>query len=641
MGRARRVELGPTGFRIDGAERPLVAGQMEPFRHNALYWRRSLEAIKGAGIDLVSIFICWEFQELEPGKFDFTGETNPSRDLVGFLDLCEELDLLVLARPGPLIDAEWETRGPPPDVMKLERLHPRFLERAQEYIQAVCEVLAPRQITEGGPIALLGVDNEILYPYTTPESQHFVDGDVYVPSDEEYTSSQLREWLSGRYESIASLNDVLGTNFGDWDEVGIPRYREHPPGYSLETFRFINHQILRFAERCQAMYREAGMEIPTYTNMKQLLAYIDWVPVAQELNSVGINLHSPRDMPGDQALVANWWYRLHRARFPFMWAAEFQCGWIGLDDEYGFISDDHSEYMPMAAQAAGLRGLNFYMFVERDDWSYSPVNLMGKIRPSRYERFRRVVASYGGIRQQDRHLSDVGLIWSLEDHQTLYLETDRDWTTLTDHWLQAGERKEPPTWWSVFRFMAEHDVDFRLWIPGVTEGDPPRILVHAGLPTTTTEHMTNLGKDFDRIERLVAVTPLPRSDPAGRPEGSIAEISDRIESSDRLARATPENLVTTLTRLGTRAFARSGAQGVWTYVYRDEGEGIVLGVWNAGSDPYGGPVWMNPSMFAGSPEWRVSEPRVKEDRALSRDEVEVFPVELSPHSARVWRFTRP
>ena len=50
----------------------------------------------------------------------------------------------------------------------------------------MCEVLVPAQVTHGGPVVLLGVDNEILYPYSTPERQFAIDGDVYVPYDAAY-----------------------------------------------------------------------------------------------------------------------------------------------------------------------------------------------------------------------------------------------------------------------------------------------------------------------------------------------------------------------------------------------------------------------------------------------------------------------
>lgn len=639
MADSHTVELGSEGFRIDGQERALVAAQFEPFRHNSLYWRRSLEAIKNAGIDLVSIFICWDFHELERGRFDFTGETNPSRDLQGFLDLCAELDLLVLVRPGPLIDAEWETKGAPRDVMHLERLHPRFLERLREYIDAVCEVLAPRQITQGGPIALLGVDNEILYPYTTPEAQYYVDGDINVPYDEEYNSGELRSWLHDRYDSLDSLNGALGTDFRSWDEIGTPRYREDPVGYCLETFQFINHRVLAFARTCKSMYQEAGMVVPTYTNQKQLLGYIDWVPVAQELDSVGINLHLPRDMPGDRALVANWWYRLHRARFRFMWSAEFQSGWIGLDDVYGFISEEHCEYMPMAGQAAGLRGLNFYMFVERDDWNYAPVNLMGKIRPRRYERFRKAVASYRGVQQIDEHLADVGLLWSIQDHQSIYIERDRDWTTITDHWLLSDEAKEPPAWWASFRQLADEDFDFKIWIPGVTTDPMPQILVYAGLGVASEEFMAALEAAAGRAQAVVAVTPLPRRNLTGRPDATIANAAERIEAAVAHMSIAPDDLVPTLTALGARSFVRSRARGVWTFAYRDEEGAIVLGIWNTNAAPFAGPLWVDRRLFERARTWSVTEPRLGEQKIIDAEGLREFQVELEQHSARVFRFS--
>jgi hypothetical protein len=637
--RKRSVSLGPDGFRIDGNEYALIAAQIEPFRQNSLAWRPSLEAIKGAGIDLVSIFICWDFHEISPGEFDFTGRTNPSRDLQGFLELCADLDLSVLARPGPVIDAEWETRGPARDVMHLDRLHPRFIERSGQYINAVCEILAPQQATRGGPIVLVGVDNEILYPYNTPEYQYAVDGDVYVPYDEEYNAAEFKHWIRGQYANLEVLNKTLGTRISSWDDISTPRYQEDARGYSQETFRFINHRVLKFAALCQAMYKGAGIEVPTYTNMKQLLAYIDWVQVAQELDSVGINLHMPRNMPGNQALTANWWYRLHRARFPFMWAAEFQSGWISLDDDFGFISEEHSEYMPMAAQAAGLRGLNFYMFVERDDWNYSPVNLAGKIRPGRYERFRRVVASYRGLRQIDQHIADVGLLWSLEDHQSIYIDQDRDWTTLPDHWLRVDEAKEAPAWWNTFKKLTDEDVDFRFWIPGVSQGAPPRILIHAGLATCTKNYIEALAALSAAGHVIIAVAPLPKRNLTGMHDQAIRSAAEAVEAAREFCICGTDNLVITLASLGSRSFVRSGMRGVWTYAYRDNEDSIILGIWNSTNAWYPGPVSFNGMIFAENQSWQVKEPRTGQVWNLAQPELREFPATLEPFSARVYRFS--
>jgi glycosyl hydrolase family 35 len=633
-----KVELGPEGFKVNGQTRPLVAAQFEPFRHNPLFWRRCLEAIKGAGIDLVSIFICWDFHEPERGRFDFTGSTNPARDLKGFLELCQEMGMLVLARPGPIIDAEWETRGPAKDVMRLDRLHPRFQERMREYVNAVCGVLAPAQVSHGGPVALLGVDNEILFPYNTPEVQFAVDGDVYIPYDDAYYAGELRAWLQQRFASVEALNEATGTSFRSWEQVRSARFGEDPPAYAWESFRFIDHRIKEFTRVCRDMYREAGMEVPTYTNMKQLLAYIDWPAVAPELDSIGMNLCMPRDMPGDQAVIANWWYRLHRARFPFTWAAEFQSGWIGLDDKFGFITEAHSEYMPMSAQAAGLRGLNFFMFIEREDWTAAPVNVNGKIRQGRYERFKRVVSSYRGLNPTDEHLADVGLIWNQQDHQSIYIGSDRDWSTLPDHWLTVDEAKEPPAWWATFRALLDADVDFRLWIPGVSPGNPPRIMVHAGLPVATRQHYQALRDLVEGAQSLITVTPLATRGLNGEPDLHLHEYARDIEESGKTISAQSGEVVALLTSLGARLYARSGKAGVWSYVYRDPQDAVVLGVWNSLPDAYRGRVRLNQSLFDSSSRWEVEEPRLHSRAAVQVAEAASFPVELEPRSARVFRF---
>lgn len=633
------IQLNDRGFFVDGQTTPLVAGQFEPFRHNPMYWRRCLRAMKRAGLDLVSIFTCWDFHELSPGDFDFTGKTNPSRDLAGFLDLCQEEGLLVMLRPGPIIDDEWETRGPAPDVNKLDRLHPRFLERTNQYIRAIAEVCVPRQATRGGPVALLGVDNEMLFPYCTPPEQFAVDGDAYVPYDEAYVSGEFRAWLEEQYRELASLNEALRTSFRTWEEVRPPRFQEDPLAYSLEAFRFINHRIQTWARVCTRMYREAGFEIPTYTNMKQLLGYIDWPAIAGEMDYVGTNLHLPNDMKGEIALVANWWYRLHAARFPFSWAAEFQAGWIGLDEEFGFISPRHCEYMPMAAQAAGLRGLSFFMFIERDDWNYSPVNLFGKIRPNRYERFVRAIRSYRGLASDDAQKADIGLIWSLEAHQARYLGANRDWSTLTQHWMRCDEPKELPAFWEVYRRLCDWDVDFRFWIPGVTKGEMPGVLVYAG-PPFAGEGMAAFLKEIAASNCwLIALTPLPTLDLAGRPSPGLVEASRMAMQRERSVRGRPEDLPSLLSLAGARAYARSGKAGVWTYVYEDAQGALVLGIWNSNAEPYEGPVQLAGELL-GEGSWLVQEPRLETAETRKAEQLLAFPVSLEPHSARVFRMAR-
>jgi len=71
----------------------------------------------------------------------------------------------VILRPGPYSCAEWEMGGIPwwllkePGI-KLRSRDPRFLEPARRYLKEVGRVLAPLQISRGGPIIMAQVENE-------------------------------------------------------------------------------------------------------------------------------------------------------------------------------------------------------------------------------------------------------------------------------------------------------------------------------------------------------------------------------------------------------------------------------------------------------------------------------------------------
>jgi Glycosyl hydrolases family 35 len=634
------VELGPNGLLLDGQVIPLVSAEFHYFRHNALWWPRCLEAIKAAGIEIVSTFVCWDFHETAPGTFDFTGVTNTSRDLVGFLNRCAEADLKVLIRPGPVIDAGWETRGPARDVMTLERLDQIFLDRAAQYISAVSEVLRPALYTQGGPVIMLSIDDEILYPYNTSGDEFESSGNVELPYRADSYDAAFRQWLVETYHELRAVNDELGTSFTDWKQAKSATFAIDPPGYSLAGFRFANEQVAKFARVCKEMFRAGGIDVPMYTNLKQLLAYVDAVAVADVIGAAAINVSMPRDMTGDLSLVANWWFRLHTARFPFAWAAEMQAGWTPLAERYGHISVQHSEYVPMAAQAAGIRGANFFMFIECDDWAYSPVNIVGKMRPDRHEAFKRVAASFKAIEPGDSHQSDVGLLWNLEQHQLQFLSSDPDWSTLAEHShaFPLVDAREGGSWWATFRAMVSADIDFDIWIPGVSSGAAPKILVNCGPPTGPKEHLEAIVAMAEAGAHIVEVSALPTHDLAGRLDQGTSDKVSELRRTGMIASARPEEVPDALAALGARRYAWAGQRDVWTFLYKAASGAVTLGVWNAGERLYSGMVHIDPSVFAQSLRWTVSEPRLACTRNLGSVPTE-FHIEIDPRSARVFSFT--
>ena len=96
-----------------------------------------------------------------PGEFDWTGQA----DVAEFCRIAQEEGLWVILRPGPYSCAEWEMGGLPwwllkDDDIQLRTRDPRYMDAAKKYLKEVGRVLGPLQITHGGPIIMVQVENE-------------------------------------------------------------------------------------------------------------------------------------------------------------------------------------------------------------------------------------------------------------------------------------------------------------------------------------------------------------------------------------------------------------------------------------------------------------------------------------------------
>jgi hypothetical protein len=562
------VEFDERGLRVDGRRLPLVGAEFHFWRVQATYWPRTLDAVRDAGNTLVSTFVCWDFHEIGPGEYDFDGRTAPERDLGRFLDLCGERDLKVILRPGPIIDAEWETRGPAQDVCTLERNDPRFRERAAEWLRAIGAFGAERQHPHG-PIVLLAADNELYFPYASDPAWHEEDGDVFISYKREFAEARYRDWLQRRHGTIEALNDALGTDHPSFEAVPVPRYATATPAEVQESFRFIDEYCADYMRFVTAALRDAGITVPVYTNQKQFLAYLDWERAGAGLDSVGVNLCMPNLVPGAQALAMSWFLRLQRARRGFPWSPEYQAGWIGFDEIYGVISPEHGLYMGTLGAALGLRGMSFFMFVERDDWNWSPVNSFGKVRPTRYEAYRRLCGVMAELRA-DAALADVGLLWSLRDHRAHVARGVEGWEDLFKYWMLLEAPKEAPAWWSTFAALHEADADFVLTD---TRTDPdawPRVLVHAGdepedAVLASMEHALQAGRTVVCAGRLTAVQ------------------RSRLERAGAVVDADPSRVWTAALSCGAASYLATGGP-VWSFAYADlEGPGRTAIFVNTGT----------------------------------------------------------
>ncbi|MFN7995649.1 MAG: glycoside hydrolase family 35 protein [Bryobacteraceae bacterium] len=154
--------LGDEDFLLDGKAFTIMSGEMHPARIPPLYWRHRIRMAKAMGLNTVATYVFWNFHETSEGRFDFTSH---ERDIGTFMKMAQEEGMWVLLRPGPYVCAEWEFGGIPayllrtPDI-KIRCLDPRYMAAAERYIRALAAVVKPLQITEGGPILMVQIENE-------------------------------------------------------------------------------------------------------------------------------------------------------------------------------------------------------------------------------------------------------------------------------------------------------------------------------------------------------------------------------------------------------------------------------------------------------------------------------------------------
>lgn len=156
-----RFEIGPNDFLLDGQPLQIRCGELHAPRVPREYWQHRLRMVKAMGLNTVCAYLFWNMHEPRPGEFDWTGQA----DAAAFCREAQAAGLWVILRPGPYACAEWEMGGFPWWLLKHEDIQlrtrdPRFVEAARRYLKEVGRVLGPLQVSQGGPILMVQVENE-------------------------------------------------------------------------------------------------------------------------------------------------------------------------------------------------------------------------------------------------------------------------------------------------------------------------------------------------------------------------------------------------------------------------------------------------------------------------------------------------
>ena len=125
------------------APAPFVQAVEFPYYlYPANLWERELVWLKNIGVRTVEFPVPWNWHQLRPGEFDFTGRTIPRRDLAGFLTLLRRLGMRAWVRPFPPV-AGWLNNGYPAGAAASQR----------QWNEALGRLLGPQTVSHGGPVA--------------------------------------------------------------------------------------------------------------------------------------------------------------------------------------------------------------------------------------------------------------------------------------------------------------------------------------------------------------------------------------------------------------------------------------------------------------------------------------------------------
>jgi beta-galactosidase len=225
-------------FYLDGKPFQIISGAIHYFRIVPEYWKDRLEKLKAMGCNTVETYIPWNVHEPEKGEFHFEGMW----DIQKFVKIAEELGLYVILRPSPYICAEWEFGGLPAwllreDDMRLRASCGSFLRHVEEYYQVLLPLITPLQITEGGPVILMQIENEYGYyandkAYMEAIKNLMVEGGVKVPlvtSDGPFPENL----------NAGAMEGILPTgNFGSRTEERFEVLRRYTDGGPLMCTEF-------------------------------------------------------------------------------------------------------------------------------------------------------------------------------------------------------------------------------------------------------------------------------------------------------------------------------------------------------------------------------------------------------------------
>lgn len=211
-------EVGDKTFVLNGKPFLVKAAEIHYSRIPKEYWENRIQLCKALGMNTLCIYIFWNYHEMEEGKFDFSG----NKDIAEFCRLAQKNGMYIIVRPGPYVCAEWEMGGLPwwllkNDSIKLRTLDADYMNHVEKFMAQVGKQLSDLQITKGGNIIMVQVENEY-GSYSTDKPYVSAIRDIVRKSGFNEVPLFQCDWSSNFTNN--ALDDLLWTvNFGTGSDI--------------------------------------------------------------------------------------------------------------------------------------------------------------------------------------------------------------------------------------------------------------------------------------------------------------------------------------------------------------------------------------------------------------------------------------
>ncbi|KAF8578602.1 glycoside hydrolase family 35 protein [Ramaria rubella] len=305
------VTWDPHSLSIFGQRVFILSAEVHPWRQpNPNLWRDICQKVKANGFNTISFYINWALHFPTPdSEADFQSGTY--RDLQRFIDEAHNAGLWLIARPGPYINGETTGGGFPGWVGNiagsLRTTNVNYTQAWQPYMNAISQLLAKNQVTQGGPIILVQAENEfsegadhspymqaiintfrangIVVPITfndqhSGEAGNFSpdlggEGAVNIYCGDSYPQgssswAQVQSIYYSDHKAVAPSNPLCLAEFGggfllSWDEVS-----RGGTGYEKYSVNLTN------AEYENVFYKENYAQTATILNIYMLYGGTNW-----------------------------------------------------------------------------------------------------------------------------------------------------------------------------------------------------------------------------------------------------------------------------------------------------------------------------------------------------------------------------